>query len=270
MKKNILFLLFTVSLTYGQSQNGVVTYSFFANGAKNETKLSFNNNESVFTIINDKLNKKKVEVSTDEEKSKIDLFFNFDTNTPNSLGMLTDITNNCIIDHKFLPIDLTAAKFDTLFVKDTAQIISWELLNETKNITSFKCQKARGNFRGRTYTVWFTNDIPVSMGPWKLNGLPGLILEATDSSNQFQFFAEKIELQMEVNSIDTKGFFNQTYITPIEERTKFLAFMESIYNEITTKIDTSMPRGVVSTTKKSNAKIIDDNNLMEINYDDIK
>jgi hypothetical protein len=46
--------------------------------------------------------------------------------------------------------------------------------------------------------------------------------------------------------------------------------MESIYNEITTKIDTSMPRGVVSTTKKSNAKIIDDNNLMEINYDDIK
>ena len=270
MKKNILFLLFTVSLTYGQSQNGVVTYSFFANGAKNETKLSFNNNESVFTIINDKLNKKKVEVSTDEEKSKIDLFFNFDTNTPNSLGMLTDITNNCIIDHKFLPIDLTAAKFDTLFVKDTAQIISWELLNETKNITSFKCQKAQGNFRGRTYTVWFTNDIPVSMGPWKLNGLPGLILEATDSLNQFQFIAEKIELQMEVISIDTKGFFNQTYITPIEERTKFISFMESIYKEISGKIDTSLPRGVVSTTKKNSEKIIDDKSQMEINYDDIK
>lgn len=268
MKKNILFLLFTVSLTYGQSQNGVVTYSFFANGAKNETKLSFNNNESIFTIKNNQINKKKVEVSADEEKSHIN--FNLWKDLPDNLGMLTDINKNLIIDHKFLPIDLTATKFETLFVKDTARIISWELLPQTKNITSFKCQKARGNFRGRTYTVWFTNDIPVSMGPWKLNGLPGLILEATDSSNQFQFFAEKIELQMEVNSIDTKGFFNQTYITPIEERTKFLAFMESIYNEITTKIDTSMPRGVVSTTKKSNAKIIDDNNLMEINYDDIK
>ena len=270
MKKYILFILFTVSLTYGQSQNGVVTYSFFANGAKNQTKLSFNNNESIFTIMNDQLNKKKVEVTFDEEKSKIDLFFNLDSNTPISLGMLTDINKNLIIDHKFFPIDLTATKFETLFVKDTARIIFWELLPETKNITSFKCQKARGNFRGRTYTVWFANEIPVSMGPWKLNGLPGLILEATDSLNQFQFFAEKIELQMEVISIDTKGFFNQTYITPIEERTKFLAFMESIFKEISTKIDTSLPRGVVSTTNKTNAKIIDDNSQMEINYDDIK
>lgn len=270
MKKNILFILFTISLTYGQSQNGVVTYSFFANGAKNETKLSFNNNESIFTIKNDQINKKKVEVIADEEKLNINLNLNLWKDLQDNLGLLTDINKNLIIDHKFFPIDFTAIKFDALFVKDTARIISWELFNETKNITSFKCQKARGNFRGRTYTVWFTNDIPVSMGPWKLNGLPGLILEATDSLNQFQFFAEKIELQMEVNSIDTKGFFNQTYITPTEERIKFLAFMESIFKEITAKIDTSLPRGVVSTTNKTNAKIIDDNSLMEINYDDIK
>jgi len=270
MKTYLLFLLFTFSLAFCQSQNGVVTYSFFANGAKNETKLSFNNNESIFTIKNNQINKKKVEVIADEEKSNINLNFNLWKDLPDNLGLLTDINKNCIIDHKFLPIDLTAAKFDTLFVKDTAQIISWELLNETKNIMSFKCQKAQGNFRGRTYTVWFTNDIPVSLGPWKLNGLPGLILEATDSLNQFQFFAEKIEMQMEVNSIDTKGFFNQTYITPIEERTKFLAFMESIYKEISGKIETSLPRGVVSTTKKNSDKIIDDNSQMEINYDDIK
>ena len=75
-----------------------------------------------------------MEVTTDEEKSKVDLYFNFDVNIPNNLGMLTDIKNNCIIDHKFLPIDFTAIKFDTLFVKDTAGIISWELLNETKKL----------------------------------------------------------------------------------------------------------------------------------------
>jgi GLPGLI family protein len=270
MKTNLFFLLFTFSIAFSQSQNGMVTYTYFVNGAKKEAKLRFNNSYSIFTIKKDQLNKKKVEVTTDEDKSKVNLYFNFDINTPISLGMLTDINNNYTIDHNFFPIDFAAIKFDTLFVKDKARIISWELLNETKNINSFSCQKAIGNFRGRTYTVWFTNDIPVSLGPWKLNGLPGLILEATDSLNQFQFFAEKIELQMEVNTIDTRGFFNHTYITPIQERIIYVSFVELMFKEITTKIRSSMPRGVVSTTNNANAKVVDENNLIEINFDDIK
>ena len=273
MKIYLLFLLFTFSLVFSQSQNGEVTFSFFVYGVKKEAKLIFNNSQSIFTIKNDHLNKKKVEVIGREEENSnmnIDLYFNFDINTPKRFGMLTDIKNNCIIDHKFFPIDFAAIKFDTLFVKDTARIISWELLNETKNINSFSCQKAIGNFRGRTYTVWFTNDIPVSLGPWKLNGLPGLILEATDSLNQFQFFAEKIELQMEVNTLDTRGFFNHTYITPIQERIIYVSFVELMFKEITTKIRSSMPRGVVSTTNNANAKVEDENNLIEINFDDIK
>jgi|UPI0004B0CCD3 GLPGLI family protein len=264
-------LLFITIYSYGQSQNGEVIYTFFANGAKKEAKLIFNNSQSIFTIKNDQLNKKKVEViGREEEKSNmnIELYFNFDINTPMSFGMLTDIKNNCIIDHKFFPIDFAAIKFDTLFVKDKARIISWELLNETKNINSFKCQKAIGNFRGRTYTVWFTNDIPVSLGPWKLNGLPGLILEATDSLNQFQYFAEKIELQMEISTIDTEGFFNQIYITPIQERIIYVSFVELMFKEITTKIRSSMPRGVVSTTNNANAKVVDEKKLLEINFDD--
>ncbi len=267
------WLLFITIYSYGQSQNGVVTYNYFVNGAKKEAKLRFNNSQSIFTIKKDQLNKKKVEVIGREEENSnmnIDLYFNFDINTPISLGMLTDIKNNYTIDHNFFPIDFAAIKFDTLFVKDKARIISWELLNETKNINSFSCQKAIGNFRGRTYTVWFTNDIPVSLGPWKLNGLPGLILEATDSLNQFQFFAEKIELQMEVNTLDTRGFFNHTYITPIQERIIYVSFVELMFKEITTKIRSSMPRGVVSTTNNANAKVVDENNLIEINFDDIK
>ena len=267
------WLLFITIYSYGQSQNGVVTYNYFVNGAKKEAKLRFNNSQSIFTIKKDQLNKKKVEVIGREEENSnmnIDLYFNFDINTPISLGMLTDIKNNYTIDHNFFPIDFAAIKFDTLFVKDKARIISRELLNETKNINSFSCQKAIGNFRGRTYTVWFTNDIPVSLGPWKLNGLPGLILEATDSLNQFQFFAEKIELQMEVNTLDTRGFFNHTYITPIQERIIYVSFVELMFKEITTKIRSSMPRGVVSTTNNANAKVVDENNLIEINFDDIK
>ncbi len=270
-KRALLFwLLFGTIYSYGQSQNGEVNYTFFANGAKKEAKLRFNNSESIFTIKNDLLNNKKVEVTADEEESKINISVNLWKDIPDDLGMLTNIKDNCIIDHKFLPIDFAAIKFDTLFVKDTARIISWELLNETKNINSFNCQKARGNFRGRTYSVWFTNDIPISLGPWKLNGLPGLILEATDSLNQFQFYAEKIELQIEINKFETIGFFNQIYITPIIERSKFLILMELINKEVNAKIESSLPRGVISTTNKTSSKIVEDNNFLEINFDDIK
>ena len=47
------------------------------------------------------------------------------------------------------------------------------------------CQRATGTFRGREWQVWFTYDIPYNYGPWKLGGLPGLILRAEDSSGTF-------------------------------------------------------------------------------------
>jgi GLPGLI family protein len=54
---------------------------------------------------------------------------------------------------------------------------------------------AQGYFRGCIYTVWYTPDIPSSFGPWKLNGCPGLILEATRDDKGFAFYATKINYE---------------------------------------------------------------------------
>ena len=54
--------------------------------------------------------------------------------------------------------------------------INWEIKNKTKKIGDFTANKAIGHFRGRQYTVWFTYDIPLPIGPWKLKGIPGAIL----------------------------------------------------------------------------------------------
>ena len=49
------------------------------------------------------------------------------------------------------------------------------------------------SFKGRTWYAWYSEDIPVSEGPWKLYGLPGLILRAYDAQHQFYLDASGLE-----------------------------------------------------------------------------
>ena len=70
----------------------------------------------------------------------------------------------------------------------------WAIEKEQKKIGRFNCQKATAKFRGRQYTAWFTMEIPVSYGPWKLHGLPGLILEAYDEAKEIQFIFKSIDM----------------------------------------------------------------------------
>ncbi len=64
----------------------------------------------------------------------------------------------------------------------------WDLSSDsTKSILGYKCQKATCTFRGREWTAWFALDIPISDGPWKFCGLPGLIMEVYDRGEQ-QYF----------------------------------------------------------------------------------
>ena len=64
---------------------------------------------------------------------------------------------------------------------------NWKILNETKQIAGYNCQKATCRFRGRNYEAWFTREIPVNEGPWKFNGLPGLIVKVYDIKEHYDF-----------------------------------------------------------------------------------
>ena len=81
---------------------------------------------------------------------------------------------------------------DYLYV-DSLHAQIWTMGDSTREVLGYTCQQATSDFRGRRWTAWFATDIPVSDGPWKLGGLPGLILEAYDEGQQHVFTAVGLE-----------------------------------------------------------------------------
>ncbi len=83
---------------------------------------------------------------------------------------------------------------EVILVKEEKFKNSWKLHSETKKLSNFLCKKATILFRGRNYTAWYTEEIPVSFGPWKLRNLPGMILEFYNTDKVFHAVANKIKV----------------------------------------------------------------------------
>ncbi len=70
---------------------------------------------------------------------------------------------------------------------------NWTIGDSTKNILGYECVLAEMDFHGRHWTAWFSPDIPLQDGPWKLCGLPGLILAADADNGKYSFETTGIE-----------------------------------------------------------------------------
>lgn len=57
----------------------------------------------------------------------------------------------------------------------------WVLTDAQDSIFGYACQSAKAKYHGLTWNAYYTEDIPSSIGPWKLGGLPGIIIKATDA-----------------------------------------------------------------------------------------
>jgi GLPGLI family protein len=82
---------------------------------------------------------------------------------------------------------LVARLINYYLVEDSIPKIKWEIKKDTANFSGIRCQKSMAWFGGRNWIAWFASAIPFQAGPWKLNGLPGLIIEAYDDKKDIQF-----------------------------------------------------------------------------------
>ena len=75
--------------------------------------------------------------------------------------------------------------FDIGYKEDLS--LKWKIENETELIEGYACSKAITSYAGRTYIAWFSPEIALPVGPYKFNGLPGLILKIYDSEQHYVY-----------------------------------------------------------------------------------
>ena len=109
--------------------------------------------------------------------------------------------------------------------EDTLYAQNWVIQDSSKLILGHECQKAVCHYRGHCWTAWFAMDIPITDGPWKLCGLPGLILEATTEENSHAFKLLGLEKVSKEPIV-----FSKTYVGNNKfEKTTFEKFLKEQY-----------------------------------------
>ncbi|PWN07075.1 GLPGLI family protein [Rhodohalobacter mucosus] len=241
----LLFIIVFNNTSYSQ-ENGKVTYVTILEAEDHqemEGYLFFDaKNHSVFYAIR---NENRVQLNSDSlsmRNSELtpSINFGFDFQPPkDSLSYFVHIdrTTKQIKSRRNI---FRNGRYQKCIVLEEIDIFNWSLTDESKIIMDYKAYKAETAFRGRSYTAWYTPEININAGPWKFNGLPGLILEVTDSEGGVQFLLSSLEIPYE-----TEGELlppSEDMVLTFEEYID-LNDPETIANEFLDLINSKLPQG---------------------------
>ena len=132
---------------------------------------------------------------------------------------------------KFTTTDKIAT--DWFLVEELIPELQWTLTDDTKEILGYKCKSAKCSFRGREYSAYYTDEIPVADGPWKFGGLPGFIMEVCDADNHYSFTCVGINSKADRTITMPEVSYNKTsrvkfYQTKYRYDTNPLGYLETV------------------------------------------
>lgn len=254
MKKTTILLFFLTVNVFSQnimSNFATIDYTFTMKvGSKFVTyksNLKCNPTQSFFQVSNEQSKDKTEEVNGETviyktSKSIKDAYYIYNMKLK-TLDMICEIGGK---DFK---------------VKESLPEMNWVLSNdnkEVKKINEYNCNKATLSFRGRNYIAWYTTKIPVSFGPFKFRGLPGLILEIYDVNKEFSWTATKMSYPVAVK-VDL-GFLKK--MKPKEITLKDWVEKSKKLRDLQKKMMLKkMPKGVVVENSKT------ENHSLELKYE---
>lgn len=209
-----------------------------------ELKYYLELNFSVFDSCNPS-NSDGVETIDDKDE---DSHFYYTPKGKNIRCVIKDYSNNELFNKQEI-----AKKYFT--IKDSLNIFNWKIKTETKDILGHKCQLAEMRFRDRDYTAWFSPDLPVG-GPWKYDGLPGMILEIKSNTPFIEFKA---------NAIISKKIPAKPIDNPLEKNKKITwSQFKSIYKKKAIELSNFNPEktsGAIILPRKGIERYIEEDDM---------
>ncbi|WP_159949560.1 GLPGLI family protein [Polaribacter septentrionalilitoris] len=193
--KALLLIIFISNFCFSQNKSGTIFYKKQTKDKIFEKKSNKDINDMIITAdksvtyilhFNDSL-------SIFEKEKKI-----FKDRKSLLLSKLSSAGYSGIIYRNSLNKTLLRQKErggETFIINYPFPFLNWELKNETKKIGNYLCYKAiskrqyknsKGQLKYDIIIGWYSQDIPLSYGPYVFGGLPGLILELETEREIFQ------------------------------------------------------------------------------------
>lgn len=139
------------------------------------------------------------------------------------------------------------------------QKIVWKPTNETKEYHNYKVKKATTNFGGREWEAWFSEEFSINDGPYKFNGLPGMILSIKDSRSDYEIYLVEVK---KIDRVMTFDFFKMLnfktlrvdYNTYLKKEKAFIENPALIYIEMGVQLSAEVIKEFSETWKRKQAK----------------
>lgn len=142
--------------------------------------------------------------------------------------------------------------FDRYTYEEDIEPQEWILGDSVRSILGYECRLAECDYRGRHWIAWYAPEIAVSEGPWKLGGLPGLILEAYDLRRHYVFTA--LGMTTEVPGKVGIHIFSKSDLSEIS-REKYLHFRWKRMNEHQDPSEKLRAAGIIESKKKQEESV---------------